>query len=350
MASQISVIQPTACRAPRVNDSSLAATAQHDTCVIHPNECPYEFVNPLDLDIMVDHFSCSGVASIPIGHCGGMYMGENRHCALTKDACEDPNDFVHPPLSLSDDQHAHPDGGSCTVLQDLNYFGTNLNKNDGLTRYIGCSGGNLNDLDKDGHVCVASIPECRELAGSDDSVTITLSDPKCDCSETRIGACFRTGDFPSGIEQFNYFCAASEEVCDEELGLSYHDVNQLMQFSSIDCRLCDAADVKEFKVATKTVPISSVGAIVGISCATVVATALLLLLFRSLIRRKEVVLDDAPEDMVLPSSVSLSNNDKKDNSDDENTLALQEDGKTFQEEDEEVEEEENVEVHRATYT
>jgi len=302
MSSPISVVPLAGCREPRVNESSLRAIAQHDKCIIHPNECPYEFVNPLDVDIMIDHPSCNSVASAPIGHCGGLSMGETRHCALTKDACEDPSSFIRPAQSLSHDQFANPDGGSCTVLEDMNYFGNNLSKNDRLTKYVGCSGGKIHtdsalDAGKEGHICVTTIPECRELAGKDESVTINLSDPKCDCSQTKTGACFRMGDVMNGAENFNYFCAATEEVCDHELGLSYQDVNQLIRSSDIDCRLCDAGIVKEYKLATASIPISSVGDVVGISVASTLGVVLLLMLLSSLYSRVRKGTTDRQENL-----------------------------------------------------
>jgi hypothetical protein len=48
---------------------------------------------------------------------------------------------------MSHSQFATPDRGYCTVLRDLNNFGENFNKNDGLTRYNGCSGGKIDSDD-----------------------------------------------------------------------------------------------------------------------------------------------------------------------------------------------------------
>lgn len=337
--TKISVVTLGGCREPSVNDSSLQPVAQHDKCVIHPNECPYEFVNPQEVDIMIDHRSCNSVSSTPIGHCGGVSMGEKRHCALTRDACKNPDSFIRPSQSMNPGQHANPDGGGCTVLQDRNYFGTKLSKNDGLTRYIGCSGGNIdsNDaLDKDnseGHVCIATIPECRQLAGYGDSVTINLSDPKCDCSQTRTGACFQTDDIASGTGRFNYFCAVTKGVCDEDKGLFYRDVNQLKQYSDIDCRLCDASAVEDYKFAVKLVSTSAAGVIVE-SLASVFGAALLILLVRYLF-----------------FGVRTGVSDESGGSDDGNNFSKQEDGKAFQEdENEELDHEEDVQVHHATYT
>jgi len=351
MPARVSVVPMAGCREPRVNDSSLEAVAQHDMCVILPNECPYEFVYPLDIDIMIDHPSCNSISSTPIGHCGSIPMGETRDCALTKDACHDPDSFVLPSQSLNHGQYANPNGGGCTVLQDRNYLGKRLDKGDGLTRFIGCSGGNIDSDDtldageRKRHVCVATIPECKELAGYDESVTITLSDPRCDCSETRVGACVRTGDITEGDDRsnFDYFCAATEEVCDNDKGLFYQDVNQLMRYSDIDCRLCDASAVEEYKFAVSNATSFSVHSTVGIFAASILGAALLWTLFRcrknTHQHQESSTLNEAPEDTTSPSLID-QNECEKNNNNGENDLAT-----VIEEVDEE-----DVKVLQATFT
>ena len=279
MPAEISVIPAAGCLKPRIENSTVRGVAQHDECVIHPNECPYEFVSPPNVDIMSTHPSCNNVASTAIGHCGDTSVGENWDCAITKDACHDPDSFVPPTQRTSDDQNGNPDGVSCTILQNLDTVGKNVDKADGLTRYIGCSGGDM----KDDHVCVATIPECRELAGDDDDVVITLSDLKCDCSQTKTGACARQSDSILGIDEPQYFCAIDEDVCNKDLGLSYVSVKEMMRNSGIDCRICDANIVRDYRLAvlgTARIPTPSsrpsTGAIVGISVASTLLSILLL--------------------------------------------------------------------------
>lgn len=315
----ISLVPLAGCRREKLGDSSSQSKTRHDMCVIHPNECPYEFVNPLDIDIIVDHPSCNSVSSTPIGHCGNVLLGGKRDCAVTKDACRSPDSFVAPSQSMS--QYVNSNSG-CTILQDLNYNGNDLRKGGGLTRYIGCEGGNISgDLaidkaNRKGKICVATVPECRELAWDD--VSITLSDPECDCSETRVGACFRMGDVVSDKEfGFNYFCAVSSEVCDTDMGLTYQDVNDLMRYSDIDCRLCDARVVKEHKIAVSKASDLSTGVVVGIAVASALGSALLVTLLHRLCfrvrkgsaNRNQAFAGKALEDNTTAPSFTLENDD-----------------------------------------
>ena len=346
----ISVVPLAGCRKTKLGDISNNGqnSARHDMCVIHPNECPYsyEFVNPLAINVMVDHPTCSSVASTPIGYCDVGTTVEGRHCALTKDACRSPNSFKAP--SQSQSQYVNADSG-CTVLQDLNYNGNDLHKGGGLTRYIGCRGGNIDaDLAFDegntnGAVCVPSITECRELAGYGNGVTITLSDPECNCGNTRTGACFSMGDvIGGGNPEFNYFCAVSEEVCDTELGLTYQDANQLASFSEIDCRLCGARSVQDYKLAVAKTSGLSTGAIVGIAIASALGSAILVMLFYRLYfncSQRAAAKKKAINENTTTHSVTLNNNNTNNNHD----LALEENAAQYGDDGS------DIKVHSATF-
>ncbi len=355
--AEISVIPAAGCRTPRVENSTFRGVTEHDECVIHPNECPYEFVSPLKLNIMSAHPSCNNVASAPIGHCGDTSIGETIDCAITKDACHDPDSFVRSTKTLHNDQNANSDGASCTILQDLNFVGKDLDKTDGLTRYIGCSGRAIGVDGKD-HVCVATIPECRELAGYDEGVVITLSDPKCDCSQTKTGACARQSDSILGIDEPQFFCAIDEEVCNKDQGLSYINVNQLMRNSGIDCRLCDASIVKDYRLAvlgTARIPTPSsrpsVGAIVGISIgSTLLSTFLLYCYVRFRQANLATKLSPEPSSPKTTTAADGEEENKQQTSSSANHAAKKDAENAFQENDEDEEiDEKDVKVRQATY-
>ena len=319
---RISLVPLGGCKKPKLGDEDSkredrGGGARHDSCVLHPNECTYDFVNPLDLNVMIDHPTCNSVGSTPIGHCGSVLLGDKRQCAITPDACKNPDSWIQPSHSMS--QYVNVNSG-CTILQDLNYNNArDYHEGGGLTRYIGCKGGDINNgrnngdgndgyalgvdgaVTKDGAICVTTVSECWDLIGdTKDSVgessasgsgvdfEINTWHPECDCSKTRTGACFRIGDVfvsESTNEVLNrYFCAVSEEVCDTELGLSYQDVNQLMRYSDIDCRLCDAGTVMDYKIAVSKIKASSNGtaAIFGIAIGSAIGSALLVTLLHYL--------------------------------------------------------------------
>lgn len=95
-SDEVSLVPLAGCRRPKlgeISSSSSQSSARHDMCVVHPNQCPYEFVNPLDIDVMIDHPTCSSVSSKPIGHCDVGTTVEGRRCALTKDASRNPNSY-----------------------------------------------------------------------------------------------------------------------------------------------------------------------------------------------------------------------------------------------------------------
>eukprot|EP00536_Pseudo-nitzschia_multiseries_P013023 jgi/Psemu1/33869/gm1.33869_g len=307
---EISLVPLGGCRKPKIGTTSSGESTsnsgtRHDSCVLLPDECAYEYVNPLDTNVIVDHPTCNGVAATPIGHCGSIVLGEKRQCAVHPDACRDPDSWVRPSQSMS--QYVNVNFG-CTILQDLNYHNDkhDYHEGGGLTHYIGCRGGliesdwlNVNGgVTSDGAVCVATVPECRELIGldndddqvNDDSQSvefeINLAHPECDCSETRTGACFRMKDaLDSTVNVMDrYFCAVSKEVCDDDpdLGLTYQSVDQLMRYSNIDCRLCDARTVMNYKIAVKkAMPESgsgNVAAIFGIAIGSALGSALFLMI------------------------------------------------------------------------
>lgn len=259
-----SLVPLAGCKKPRLSPDlgGTGGSARHDSCVLHPSACSalQEFVNPLDLDAVVDHPTCSSVGSVPIGHCGSHLLGHKRVCAVTPHGCRDPGTWVRP--SQGQSEYINADGG-CTILRDRNYRDDHHDYGTGgaLTRYVGCNGRSLASLafgavTEDGSICVPVVSECLGLAGDDAfggdtiDVTVDVAHPGCDCSKTRTGACFKVEDAlnqdVNGPVLNRYFCAVDETVCDPDLGLTYQSVGQLMRFTDIDCRLCDARTVEDY--------------------------------------------------------------------------------------------------------
>mmetsp|Transcript_21804 Transcript_21804/g.60564 ORF Transcript_21804/g.60564 Transcript_21804/m.60564 type:complete len:368 (+) Transcript_21804:645-1748(+) len=310
---EISLLPLAGCRKPKIGDRNSnidgdddtvegrSSGGRHDSCVLLKDDCFYDFVNPIDMDVIVDHPTCNSVPSTPIGHCGSHVLGHARQCAIAPGSCADPDSWVRPSQSMS--QYVNVNFG-CTILQDLNYRNENHDYQEGgaLTRYTGCKGGAMEadaldveaSVTSDGAICVATVAECLELVGESDddnaaSFEIDLVHKECDCSKTRIGACFRMKDAldPSANANANvldrYFCAIEPEVCDEELGLTYQSVDQLLRYSDIDCRLCDARSVIDYKVAvSKLHPLESKNAVVfGILFGSAIGAVIFLKLLHS---------------------------------------------------------------------
>jgi len=309
----ISLVSLAGCRKDTVGEDDTQTSAWHDSCVIHPNECNDEFVTPLDLDGIIDHPTCNSVSSTPIGHCESTsaLLGETRQCAITSDACDNPESWQRPSQNMSQYDNINS-GSGCTVLQD--FF--NEGQGSGLTHYISCKGGDIdtdlaidNAVTEDGAICVAAISECNELAGAG-VIDVKLSDPNCDCSNTRVGACFRMGDVNENGMGFKSFCAVSAEVCEEELGLTYRDVNQLMRISSLDCRLCDARTVEDYKLSiakdSGSTSLSN-AAIAGIAIGSALGVALLLVILQRFYSTMRV--------SKQPAAALEENNDEKDDED-----------------------------------
>eukprot|EP00537_Pseudo-nitzschia_pungens_P010057 CAMPEP_0172389670 /NCGR_PEP_ID=MMETSP1061-20121228/6497_1 /TAXON_ID=37318 /ORGANISM="Pseudo-nitzschia pungens, Strain cf. pungens" /LENGTH=368 /DNA_ID=CAMNT_0013119861 /DNA_START=292 /DNA_END=1398 /DNA_ORIENTATION=- len=311
--NEISLLPLAGCRKPKIGDSDIdgdddtvqgrSSGSRHDSCVLLMDDCFYEFVNPIDMDVIVDHPTCNSVPSTPIGHCGSHVLGHPRQCAIAPGSCADPDSWVRPSQSMS--QYVNVNFG-CTILQDLNYHNENHDYQEGgaLTRYTGCKGGAMEtdaldvvgSVTSDGAICVATVAECLELVGQNDddddddddnaaSFEIDLVHEECDCSKTRIGACFRMKDaFDSSVNVLDrYFCAIEPEVCDEELGLTYQSVDQLMRYSDIDCRLCDARSVIDYKVAVSKLKPQKTGnaAVFGIAFGSAIGSVIFLVLLHS---------------------------------------------------------------------
>jgi len=178
-------------------------------CAAFEEECDQydnlQFETSTHLREFYDNTVCS-TEEIPLGTCKS-----TGKCAITKDSCLDPTDFI-PPNSNS----------------ICNANGSTMNGNFFATRYGGCKEGLTNEI-----ICAVRPEDCTFAeAWIPPSVVEKELKGGCRCHDVQVGVC--TGNW---WEKDLYKCAISEDDCDRQVP-EFQSAREVMNQLFKDCRLC----------------------------------------------------------------------------------------------------------------
>lgn len=209
--------------------------------------------------------------NLPLGTCAN--TGE---CAITKDSCDDPNEFVPP----------EPVSGRC------NAEGSYSNGNFIPTQYGACKDGTTGEI-----ICALTPDDCDVTeAWIPASVALLKKNGGCRCDDVRVGVC---NDGPY-IDPMLSQCAISPDDC-HPLVQTFDTARNVIDHALLDCRLClpnkpkqeildtelaeleskkandDAEEIKLEKAEESTLSRGGMtGIIVGVSCLLVTLTIVVL--------------------------------------------------------------------------
>jgi len=144
---------------------------------------------------------------IPLGTCNS-----TGKCAITKDSCSDPNDYVSADINY----------GAC------NAEGNSFNYEFIPTQYGGCKDGETNEI-----ICALTPTDCTDReAWLPASAVEKELEGGCRCHDVKVGLC--KGNFhDSNI----YKCAIASDNCDR-LVQNFSTAREVIDQPLRDCRLC----------------------------------------------------------------------------------------------------------------